>query len=201
MTGPEHAPGTLIGYGRVSTHDQHAESQHDALQAAGCTRIFIDQGVSGKLAKRPQLDAALDYCRWGDTLVITKLDRLGRSVKNLIELVELMRDRDIGLKVLNQGIDTTTPAGWMFFQIMGAIAEFERALMTERTKDGLAAARARGRIGGRRHKLTELQVQQARIMYDSREHTLESIASTFNVSRATIYRYLNPNKHRKVKTS
>ena len=185
-----------IGYGRVSTRDQHPEAQHDALAAAGCEQIFIDK-ASGKLARRPELDKALlSANRSGDQLVITKLDRLGRSLEHLIELSKLLQTRGVDLVVLDQGIDTSTAVGRMFFQILGAIAEFEHALMSERTLDGLAAARARGRTGGQKPKLGPRQVKLARQMYDEtgddgkRKHTVAQIAAEFGVSRPTIYRHL-----------
>lgn len=185
-----------VGYGRVSTRDQHPEAQHDALSSANCDEIFIDR-ISGKLASRPELDKAL-LCanRSGDQLVITKLDRLGRSVKNLIELSERLRAHGVELVVIDQGIDTSTPGGRLFFHILGAIAEFERELMSERTMDGLAAARARGRTGGQKPKLTRTQVIMAREMYDKlgddgrRAYTVQQIAETFHVTRPTIYRAL-----------
>jgi DNA invertase Pin-like site-specific DNA recombinase len=186
-----------IGYGRVSTHDQHPEAQHDALEAAGCEEIFVDK-ASGKLARRPELDKALVCAtREGDQLVITKLDRLGRSLEHLIELSKLLHQRRVDLIVLDQGIDTSTAAGRMFFHILGAIAEFEHALMSERTLDGLAAARARGRTGGQKPKLGPRQVKLAQQMYDEtgpdgkRKHTVAQIASEFGVSRPTIYRHLS----------
>ena len=131
-----------IGYGRVSTRDQNPDSQHDALAAAGCEEILIDK-ASGTLARRPSLAAALRMARAGDQLVITKLDRLGRSLEHLIALSRDLEARGVDLVVLDQGIDTSTAVGRMFFQILGAIAEFEHALMSERTRDGLEAARAR----------------------------------------------------------
>jgi len=186
----------LIGYGRVSTRDQHPEAQHDALIAAGCDEIFIDK-ASGKLTRRPELDdALLSANRKGDQLVITKLDRLGRSLEHLIELSKLLQTRGVDLVVLDQGIDTSTPVGRLFFQIIGAIAEFEHALMSERTIDGLAAARARGRTGGQKPKLGPRQVKLAREMYEEtgkdgkRAHTVAQIAAEFDVSRPTIYRHL-----------
>src|SRR5947209_7669524 len=134
-----------IGYGRVSTRDQRPEAQHDALHAAGCDEIFIDR-TSGKLARRPELDKALlSANRAGDQLVVTKLDRLGRSLEHLIELSHQLQGKQVDLVVLDQGIDTATAVGRMFFQILGAIAEFEHALMSERTREGLEAARAPGR--------------------------------------------------------
>ncbi len=127
----------LIGYARVSTRDQHPEAQTDALSAAGCQKVFTDH-ASGTLAKRPALEQTLDYLREGDTLVITKLDRLGRSVRNLKTLVDELQARAVGLRALSQGIDTTTPGGRLFFHMLAVIAEFEDDLIVERTQDGLA---------------------------------------------------------------
>jgi len=185
-----------VGYGRVSTRDQNPDSQEDALRAAGCEEVFIDR-ASGKLARRPELDKALLVAnRAGDQLVVTKLDRLGRSLEHLIELAKLLQGRDVDLVVLDQGIDTSTAVGRLFFQIIGAIAEFEHSLMSERTMDGLAAARARGRTGGQKPKLGPRQVKLARQMYDEtgrdgkRRYTVAQIAAEFGVSRPTIYRHL-----------
>ena len=154
-----------IGYGRVSTRDQNPDAQHDALAAARCDQVFIDK-ASGKLAHRAELDRALLVARAGDQLVVTKLDRLGRSLEHLIDLSKGLQARSVDLVVLDQGIDTSTAVGRMFFQILGAIAEFEHALMSERTMDGLAAARARGRTGGQKPKLTPRQARIAQEMYD-----------------------------------
>lgn len=185
-----------IGYARVSTRDQHPEAQRDALTAAGCDQIFLDK-VSGKLARRPELDKALlSANRVGDQLVVTKLDRLGRSLEHLIELSKRLQGAGVDLVVLDQGIDTSTAIGRMFFQILGAVAEFEHALMSERTMDGLAAARARGRTGGQKPKLGPRQVKLAQQMYDEkdehgkRRYTVEQIAAEFGVTRPTIYRHL-----------
>ena len=185
-----------IGYGRVSTRDQHPEAQEDALRAAGCDMVFLDT-ASGKLARRPELDRALlSANRAGDQLVVTKLDRLGRSLEHLIELSKLLDSRGVDLVVLDQGIDTSTPVGRMFFHILGAVAEFEHALLSERTKDGLAAARARGRTGGQKPKLGLRQIKLAREMYDEvdeqgrRRYTVQQIAAEFAVSRPTVYRHL-----------
>ena len=184
-----------IGYGRVSTRDQNPDSQRDALAAVGCDKILVDK-ASGKLARRPELDNALLVARAGDHLVVTKLDRLGRSLEHLIALSKELQARDINLVVLDQGIDTSTAVGRMFFQILGAIAEFEHALMSERTRDGLEAARARGRTGGQRPKLTPRQAKIAQAMYDEtgadgrRAHTVQQIADEFGVTRPTIYRHL-----------
>jgi DNA invertase Pin-like site-specific DNA recombinase len=184
-----------VGYGRVSTRDQNPDGQHDALAAAGCEQIFID-AASGKLASRPKFEEALRIAREGDQLVITKLDRLGRSLEHLIALSGQLQTRGVDLVVLDQGIDTSTAIGRMFFQILGAIAEFEHALMSERTRDGLAAARARGRTGGQKPKLTPRQATIAQAMYDEldtdgrRAHTVQQIADEFAVTRPTIYRHL-----------
>ncbi len=184
-----------IGYARVSTREQHPESQEDALRDAGCERVFIDK-ISGKLAKRPEMDKAIMMLRSGDQLVVTKLDRLGRSLKHLIELSAWLDEQGVGLVVLNQGIDTSTAIGRMFFHILGAIAEFEHELLSERTMDGLAAARARGRTGGQKPKLKPRQMKLAREMYDEvgpdgkRLHTVAGIAAELGVSRPTVYRAL-----------
>ncbi len=184
-----------IGYGRVSTRDQNPDAQRDALAAARCDQVFIDK-ASGKLARRPELDRALLVARAGDQLVVTKLDRLGRSLEHLIDLSKGLQGRDVDLVVLDQGIDTSTAVGRMFFQILGAIAEFEHALMSERTMDGLAAARARGRTGGQKPKLTPRQARIAQQMYDEtgpdgkRRYAVAQIAAEFGVTRPTIYRHL-----------
>ncbi|HEX3962397.1 MAG TPA: recombinase family protein [Trebonia sp.] len=184
-----------IGYARVSTREQHPEAQQDALAAAGCDRVFIDK-ITGKLAKRPELDKALMVLREGDQLVITKLDRLGRSLANLIELSKWLDEHGVDLVVLHQGIDTSTAIGRMFFHILGAVAEFEHALLSERTRDGLEAARARGRTGGQKPKLKARQIKLAQSMYDEkgadgkRRYTVQQIADEFGVTRPTIYRAL-----------
>jgi DNA invertase Pin-like site-specific DNA recombinase len=170
-----------IGVARVSTRDQHPEAQQDALRAAGCEKVFTDK-ASGKLARRPGLDNALMIARRGDQIMVTKLDRLGRSLEHLIELSKQLQSRGVDLVVLDQGIDTSTAVGRMFFQIIGAIAEFEHALMSERTRDGLAAARARGRTGGQKPKLGPRQVRLARQMYDE--------LGADGKRRYTIYRHL-----------
>ncbi len=185
-----------IGVARVSKRDQQPEKQQDALKAAGCEQIFTDK-ASGKLARRPELDKALLVAREGDQLVVTKLDRLGRSLENLIELAKDLHSRGVDLVVLDQGIDTSTAVGRMFFQILGAVAEFEHALMSERTVDGLEAARARGRSGGQKPKLGPRQVRLAREMYDEadangkQKWTVQQIADEFGVTRPTIYRHLS----------
>lgn len=188
-----------VGYGRVSTRDQHPEAQRDALAAAGVAddNLYIDHGVSGKLARRQQLDLALRVLREGDQLVITKLDRLGRSLKHLIELSEEFQRRGVALVVLDQGIDTSTPAGRLFFHMIGAVAEFEAAMLSERTQDGLAAAKARGRTGGRKPKMGPGQAEHARKLYDQRDadgkpvYSVNDLATKFGVSRSTMYNSLS----------
>lgn len=189
-----------IGYARVSTRDQNDDSQVDELLAAGCDpdHLFIDHGVSGKLAKRPQLDTCLAYLREGDTLVITRLSRAMRSLRHMLDLAASLEKRGIGLVVLKQHIDTTTPQGRLVFHIMAAIDEFQRELIVEGTHEGLAAARARGRVGGRRPKLSPKQRALAREMYeakgddDKRLYTVDHIAEVLGgVSRPTVYRALS----------
>jgi len=194
-----------IGYGRVSTRDQNPDGQRDTLDAAGCDEVFVDK-ASGKLASRPKLDEALRISRSGDQLVVTKLDRLGRSLEHLMALSKQLQFKQVDLVVLDQGIDTSTAVGRMFFQILGAIAEFEHALMSERTRDGLDAARARGRTGGQKPKLTARQAKIAQAMYDElgpdghRAHTVQQIADEFGVTRPTIYRHLRRQTHQQQHT-
>ncbi len=188
--------GYRIGYGRISTRDQNPDSQRDALDAAECDEVFIDK-ASGKLARRPELDKALGRLRPGDTFVITRLSRAMRSLRDLIDLAASLQVRGIDLVVLKQGIDTTTSAGRLAFHIMGAIDEFQRELIIEGTHEGLAAARARGRVGGRPRKLSADQAALARQFYDERgpdgkrARTVAQIAVMFGVTRATIYRHLD----------
>lgn len=177
-----------IGYARVSTTDQDASLQHEALNAAGCSKIFTDE-MSGKYASRPELDACLDYLRPGDSLVIWKLDRLGRSLLNLEELAARLQERDIDLVSITEGFDTKTPAGKMLFAVLGAVAEFERNLISERTRAGLRAAAAQGRKGGRARKLTSSDVDLAKKRIDNGE-TVAQVAKAAGVSRMTLYRYL-----------
>jgi DNA invertase Pin-like site-specific DNA recombinase len=187
--------GELIGYGRVSTRDQNPDSQHDALTEAGCTRLFIEK-ISTRRDRRPELEAALAYARTGDVLVITRLARAARKIKEMIELAELLEQRGIGLRVLKQNIDTTTATGRFFFHVMAALDELQRDVIQENTFEGLASARARGRTGGRPSAMTELQVEQARKMYaevdesGALKYTVAQIAETFGVGRATVYRHL-----------
>lgn len=182
-----------VGYARVSTRDQTVESQTDILTAAGCERIFIEH-ASGTLAVRPALEETLAYLRDGDTLVITKLDRLGRSVKNLTQVAAELQGRGVELHAVTQQIETSSLGGRLFFHILAAIAEFEHDLIVERTREGLAAARARGRKGGAKYKMTSTKAETARKMYDSKEYTVQQIADTIGVGRSTIYRYLDVDK-------
>lgn len=178
----------LIGYARVSTTDQTLALQEDALHAAGCERIFKDV-MSGSTTNRPGLSEALDYARKGDVLVVWKLDRLGRSLVHLIQVVQQLQTEGIGFRSLQENMDTTTSGGQLIFHIFGALAEFERSLIRERTNAGLASARARGRVGGRRPLLTPEQVAMARQLLAT-GGTGEQVAQAFHVSRSTLYRAL-----------
>ncbi|NEG89120.1 recombinase family protein [Bifidobacterium aerophilum] len=177
-----------IGYARVSTLDQNPQLQLDALHAAGCDRIFTDEGVSGSKAHRPQLDAALDHLREGDTLVVWRLDRLGRNTRNLLDLVDRIHSKGAELKSLHEQIDTSSANGKLVFTLMAALAEFERSLVIERTKAGLAAAHASGK-GGRKPKLTAQQREDVRLLR-SRGRTLQSLADSYHVGISTIRRAL-----------
>src|SRR5690554_181631 len=179
----------IIGYARVSTLDQNLELQRDALEKAGCEQVFEDH-VSGSTTERPGWAQAQTALRKGDTLVVWRLDRLGRSLKHLIDTVNELHARGVGFKSLNENIDTTTSGGRLVFHIFGALAEFERELIRERTQAGLAAARARGRKGGRPRKLTPRQVATARTLLKDREHTVTAVAEMLGVSRSTLYRAL-----------
>jgi DNA invertase Pin-like site-specific DNA recombinase len=179
----------LIGYARISTTDQTLDLQKDALQGAGCDRIFTDT-ASGAKAERTGLDQALSHIRTGDTLVVWRLDRLGRSLKHLIETITALNNRQIGFKSITESIDTTSSGGKLIFHIFGALAEFERDIIRERTQAGLTAARARGRKGGRPKALTPKKAQQALTLYDNKNYTIEEICRTLNISRATLYRYI-----------
>ncbi len=181
----------LIGYERVSTDDQNLALQHDALQAAGCEKIFSEK-MSGAKADRLGLKEAFAFARKGDTLVVWRLDRLGRSLKDLIALVEQLESRKIGLRSLEESIDTTSSGGKLIFHMFGALAEFERNLIRERTQAGLQAARARGRNGGRRQKLTPQQIAIGRSLAADPKRSVSSICKHLSISRPTYYRYLAP---------
>ena len=182
--------GELIGYARVSTLEQNAALQHDALTAAGCWRVFTDR-VSGVTEDRPELTRALEQLRDGDTLVVWRLDRLGRSLRHLIDVVTGLAGDGVGFRSVTEAIDTTTPGGRLIFHVFGALAQFERELVRERTLAGLKAARARGRMGGRKPLMTPDKTTTARRMYEQQELTVEQIARAVGVSRSTIYRALN----------
>ncbi len=178
----------LVGYARVSTEDQNLDLQSDALKSAGCEQLFTDQ-LSGAAKNRPGLDEALKYLRQGDTLVVWKLDRLGRTVKGLVDLVESLQEKGIQFRSLTDGIDTSTSAGRFFFHVMAALAQMERELIRERTNAGLKAARARGRLGGRKPKMDDSKVKSAKHLLDSGVPARE-VAKNLGVSRATLYRAL-----------
>lgn len=181
-----------FGYARVSTRDQNPDHQIDALLAAGVAEeyLFVDK-ISGKLASRPQLDLMLAKLRAGDEVVVTRLKRIGRSQQHLLELVRWFGEHDVDFVVLEQGIDTSTPGGRLVFHFLAALAEYDREMIVEGTRDGLAAARARGRVGGRPPALSQIQLDQAQHMYDSGKHTVDEIAAAFKVGRATLYRQLH----------
>src|SRR2546426_1556968 len=182
----------LIGYARVSTQDQTLNLQKDALEKIGCTKIFTDT-ASGVKTERKGLDDAIQFLRAGDTLVVWRLDRLGRSLKHLIETISTLDNRQIGFKSLTENIDTTTSGGKLIFHIFGALAEFERDIIRERTQAGLLAARARGRKGGQPKAKTldtPKKVSLAQSLYDDKTNTIEEICKTLNISRATLYRYI-----------
>jgi DNA invertase Pin-like site-specific DNA recombinase len=183
---------TTVGYARVSTDDQDLALQLDALTSAGCEKIFRDTASGAKVA-RPGLTQVLDYVRDGDTLVVWRLDRLGRSLTQLIELMTKLDERGVGFRSLTEQIDTTTSGGKLIFHIFGALAEFERNLIRERTMAGLQAARARGRMGGR-PKLpeTDRKIQMARQLHSDPKNSISAICKTLGISRATLYRYLGP---------
>ncbi len=178
----------LIGYARVSTREQNTSLQLDALKADGCEKIFTER-ASGALRDRPQLKAALEFMRPGDTLVVWKLDRLARSLKQLLETVENLKAQEKGFRSLTENIDTTTPTGELVFHVFASLAQFERSIISQRTKAGLAAARKRGRVGGRPPALNESDKQAAKAMLRDGKLTVQEIADKLGVSFATFYRY------------
>lgn len=179
----------LIGYARVSTDDQHLDLQRDALQKAGCERVFEDT-ASGAKAERVGLATLMAVLRAGDTVVIWRLDRLGRSLKDLIALVEQLDAAGVGLRSVQENIDTVSIGGRLVFHVFGALAEFERNLIRERTRAGLTAARARGRQGGRQKRLDPAKHAVALRLYHERQHTVEEICRMMGVGRSTLYNYL-----------
>ena len=179
----------LIGYARISTHDQTLALQKDALEKAGCEKIFTDT-VSGTKAERKGLSEALSQLRSGDTLVVWRLDRLGRSLRHLIDTITKLADRGVGFKSLTENIDTTTSGGKLVFHIFGALAEFEREIIRERTTAGLDAARSRGKVGGRPKALSAKEVQMLRNMAADKSLTVSDICRTLGIGRTTFYRYV-----------
>jgi DNA invertase Pin-like site-specific DNA recombinase len=178
-----------IGYARVSTQDQNLDLQKDALEKAGCKKIFVDE-ISGTVAKREGLEKAKEVLRQGDVLIVWRLDRLGRSIRDLIDWVTTLEEEGIGFKSLQESIDTTTSSGKLVFHIFAALAEFERNLIRERTNAGLAAARARGRLGGRKKSLNAKQRQQAVEMYERKNQTVKQICEMMNITKPTLYAYI-----------
>lgn len=178
-----------IGYIRTSKKEQNPDLQRRELEAEGCAKIY-EEKISSRVQERPQLIAALDYCRAGDTLVVWKLDRLARSLKELIELVNALEERGVEFRSLRESLDTTTPGGKLVFHVFGSVAEFERDIIRERTMAGLEAARARGRKGGRKPAMDEKQKDIARRMLADPQTTVGEVAGTFGVSEATIYRHV-----------
>jgi DNA invertase Pin-like site-specific DNA recombinase len=195
MPGPAHNKKEiimqLVGYARVSTPDQSLERQLDELRAHGCRRVFAEAASGKRGAHRPEWDACLGHLRRGDALVVVELSRLGRNTGDLGRLLDYLDEHGIGLQILNLGIDTTTAAGRLVFTITGAVAAMERELLVERTQSGLAAARARGRVGGRRRRFTQAQEREAQRLYNMRVMTVEQIAKAIGSSTTTVYRYLN----------
>ncbi len=188
----------LIGYARKSTYEQNLSLQKDALKKVGCKKILTDQ-ITGSKEERPGLTKAMDVLRKGDTLVVWRLDRLGRSLKHLIKLIEDLEEKKIGFRSLQESIDTTTSGGRLVFHIFGALAEFERHLIRERTHAGLAAARARGRLGGRPKVLNNKKKKLAVKLYKEEKHTVAEIGEMLGVSRMTVYRYVNEEKEKRKK--
>jgi len=182
-----------VGYARVSTADQHLRLQEDALKSAGCKEIFHDI-ASGAKTMRPGLEDALAYLREGDTIVVWKLDRLGRSIQHLIQTVKDLNDKNIGLQSLRENIDTATSGGKLIFHIFSALAEFEKDLISERTKAGLKAARVRGKMGGRPPLLDNRQINRMIQMYDEGKNTVAEICKIYDISRPSFYNYLTRKK-------
>ena len=179
----------LLGYARVSTDLQNPDLQTDALTQAGCDRIWVDK-VSGTILARPQLNDMLDYARTGDTIVVWRLDRLGRSVKDLVDLMGVFQERGLGFRSLTEGMDTTSPGGMLIYHVFAAVAQFEADLIRSRTMAGLNAARARGRVGGRPKNLTQEQTSLID-QWIEEGRTITSIAKTVGTTRTTVYRYLS----------
>ena len=178
----------LVGYARVSTIDQNLDLQLSALKEAGCEKLYQDQ-ISGTKANRPGLMMALEVLRKNDTLVVWKLDRLGRTVKGLIDLVNQLHQKEINFKSITDNVDTSTPAGRFFFHVMASLAQMERELMAERTKAGLAAAKAKGRVGGRKRKMTQSKIESAKQLLASGSLP-KDVALNLGISVPTLYRWI-----------
>jgi DNA invertase Pin-like site-specific DNA recombinase len=183
----------LIGYARVSTTDQNLTLQKEALKNIGCQKIYEDE-ASGTKTKRPGLEKALEHLRDGDTLVVWKLDRLGRSLKDLITLVSDLNDRGVNFRSLTDSIDTNTSSGRFFFHVMASLAEMERELIVERTKAGLAAAKKMGRVGGRKRKMTDSKIESAKKLLES-GMLPKDVANNLGISIATLYRWIPANEN------
>lgn len=190
MSTATNSVGYRFGYARVSTLEQDEALQRDALVAAGCQRILVEK-ASGKLEQRPALEELLGQLRPGDSVTVWRLDRLGRSLRHLIDVVADLEARGVAFRSLTESIDTSTPAGKLIFHVFGALAEFERDLIRERTMAGLAAARARGRQGGRPTVWTPEKLATARSMYAGQQYDTATIARVLGVSRASVYRALD----------
>lgn len=182
-----------VGYARVSTKEQNLHLQEDALKEAGCEEIYTDI-ASGSKSQRPGLDKALEFIRAGDTLIVWKLDRLGRSIQHLIETVSTLSKRKVAFKSLQENIDTTSSGGKLIFHMFSALAEFERDLIRERTDAGLKAARARGRMGGRPSLLDDRQIKRMLEMYEEQKNTVSEICKIYEISRPSFYNYLSRHK-------
>ena len=188
-----------FGYGRVSTLDQNLDAQRDALLKAGASQIFVEK-ITGTKSSRPELELMNKMLRQGDTVLITRIDRLGRSAKDLLNIVSDFESRGIELKVIEQNIDTSSNEGKLFFTMVAAFAEFEHSMMVSRTKDGLAAARARGRVGGRKAKLTDAQVGKLVELYNQKNLTIQDLANMYSISRPTVYRLVKASLERQQQT-
>lgn len=187
-----------FGYLRVSTDQQVLDAQLDALQKAGVDEIFSEK-MTGTVAQRPELEKMWAKLRSGDTIVITRLDRLGRSTKDLLNLLSDLDEKNVGLEVIEQSIDTKSPEGRLFFTMVAAFATFEAELLRARTKEGLVSARARGRVGGRPEKLSTEKKKLIANLYDSQDQSVGAIASAFGISRGTVYRYVEQVRRAKSK--
>jgi len=181
----------LVGYARVSTQDQNLDLQKDALLKAGCERVFTDV-ISGTKSDRTGLEEAIQFMRSGDTLVVWKLDRLGRSLKHLIEVVNQLHEREISFRSIQENMDTTTSGGKLIFHVFGALAEFEREIIRERTQAGLSAARSRGRMGGRPKVMDDKKIAMAKSLLENDQYSIQDICEMLNISRATLYRHVKP---------